>query len=54
MEAFFFLMSGAVFSHMAIKDNAAEYFGPLLLLVLTVVSWYFRPDERKLTLTVNQ
>lgn len=51
---FFFLMTGAVFSHLAVKDSAGEYFGPVLLLVLTLVSWYFRPENRKLMLTVNQ
>ena len=45
---FFFAMSGAVFSHLASGSAAAEYFGPILLIVLTVVSWYFRPAERKL------
>lgn len=45
---FFFVMSGAVFSHLAVGDEAMEYFGPVLLLVLTVVSWYFRPAGRKI------
>lgn len=45
---FFFAMSGAVFSHMAKGDGPADFFGPILLLVLTIVSWYFRPQERKL------
>jgi DoxX-like family len=45
---FFFAMSGAVFSHLAVRDGAAEYFGPVLLLALTVASWYFRPADRKL------
>ncbi|MBX2971403.1 MAG: DoxX family protein [Cyclobacteriaceae bacterium] len=44
---FFFMMSGAVFSHVAMSDPLAELFGPVLLLVLTVVSWYFRPADRK-------
>ena len=44
---FFFAMSGAIFSHLAVADPAKEYFGPALLVVLTVVSWYFRPAERK-------
>jgi hypothetical protein len=44
---FFFAMSGAVFSHFAIGDGAKEFFGPVLLLVLIVVSWYFRPADRK-------
>jgi DoxX-like protein len=45
---FFFAMSGAVISHLAIGDPTKELFGPLLLLVLTVVSWYFRPVSRKI------
>lgn len=47
---FFFAMSGAVFSHLAIGDGAKEFFGPVLLLVLTFVSWYFRPTDRKIAL----
>lgn len=43
---FFFVMSGAVFSHLAVGDPAKEYFGPVLLLVLTIVSWYYRPADR--------
>ena len=45
---FFFTMSGAVFSHLAIGDGAKEFFGPILLIILTVVSWYFRPSDRKI------
>ncbi len=45
---FFFAMSGAFFSHIALGDNPTELFGPCLLIVLTAVSWYFRPAERKL------
>ncbi|HYG19169.1 MAG TPA: DoxX family protein [Ohtaekwangia sp.] len=44
---FFFAMSGAVVSHLALGHPAIDLFGPLLLLVLTVVSWYFRPAERR-------
>ncbi|MBN8651679.1 MAG: DoxX family protein [Cytophagales bacterium] len=44
---FFFTMSGALVSHYALGDGTVEYFGPALLLVLTVVSWYFRPDNRR-------
>lgn len=50
---FFFAMSGAIISHLAIGDEASTLFGPTLLLILTVVSWYFRPAGRKLV-TVNQ
>ena len=44
---FFFAMSGAVISHIVSGDSVKEIFPPLLLLILTVVSWYFRPADRK-------
>ena len=44
---FFFAMSGAVISHLAVGDAAKELFGPTLLIVLTMSSWYFRPADRK-------
>jgi uncharacterized membrane protein YphA (DoxX/SURF4 family) len=45
---FFFVMSGAVYSHLVLGDEAKDFFGPVLLLILTLVSWYFRPAERKI------
>jgi uncharacterized membrane protein YphA (DoxX/SURF4 family) len=42
---FFFAMTGAAFSHIAM-DTVHEIFPSLLLLTLTVISWYFRPAER--------
>ncbi|MEO3407706.1 DoxX family protein [Mucilaginibacter sp. CAU 1740] len=50
---FFFVMSGAVFSHLAVGDGGKEFFGPVLLIVLTIVSWYFRPADRKV-ISANQ
>lgn len=50
---FFIAMSGAISSHLINGDEAKEIFGPTLLLILTLVSWYFRPAGRKLIL-VNQ
>ncbi|MGV8137163.1 MAG: hypothetical protein AB2L20_18265 [Mangrovibacterium sp.] len=46
---FFFAMSGAIFSHLTVGNGAKELFGPVLLVVLTGVSWYFRPENRKLS-----
>lgn len=46
---FFFLMTGAIFSHIAVGDSVKELIPGSLLLTLTVVSWYFRPPGRKLT-----
>ncbi|MEJ5996231.1 DoxX family protein [Pedobacter sp. Du54] len=45
---FFFAMSGALISHLAVGDPAKEFFGPTLLIILIVVSWYFRPLSRKM------
>lgn len=47
---FFFAMSGAIISHVAIGDEALTLFGPILLLILTVISWYFRPAGRKINI----
>jgi uncharacterized membrane protein YphA (DoxX/SURF4 family) len=49
---FFFVMSGAIFSHLASGDAVNKIFPSLLLLVLTLVSWYFRPADRKV-ISVN-
>lgn len=45
---FFFIMSGAIFSHLASGDPMKENIPALLLLTLTVLSWYFRPAGRKI------
>lgn len=47
---FFFVMSGAVISHLIIDDTAARTLPAVLLLVLVIISWYFRPTERKITI----
>lgn len=44
---FFFVMSGAIISHLAVGDEMKELFGPTLLIVLTIISWYFRPAEKR-------
>ena len=50
---FFFAMSGATCSRIASGDPMNEIFPSLLLLTLTLVSWYFRPADRKI-ISVNQ
>jgi len=51
---FFFIMTGAVYSHIASGDAPAAMIPSVLLLVLTVVSWYFRPVSRKLYPSLNK
>lgn len=46
---FFFAMSGAIVSHILSGNPVAKVFPALLLLVLTIISWYFRPANRKIT-----
>ena len=45
---FFFMMSGAIFTHIAAGNSMSEIFPSFLLLILIVVSWYFRPSDRKI------
>jgi hypothetical protein len=47
-SGFFFAMTGAIFSHIAMNDSLIEIFPSLLLLILTFISWYLRPADRKL------
>ncbi len=44
---FFFAMSGAIISHLAVGDGFIAIAPALGLLVLTLLSWYFRPVSRK-------
>ncbi len=44
---FFFAMSGAAISHLACNNPVKEILPSLLLLTLTLISWYFRPEDRK-------
>ncbi|MEM1134357.1 MAG: DoxX family protein [Bacteroidota bacterium] len=48
---FFFAMSGAIVSHIANGDATTTLFGPTLLLILTILSWYLRPLHRKITIS---
>jgi len=52
-SGFFFAMSGALFSHIASGDPMSKITPSLVLLILIVISWYFRPVDRKIIL-VNQ
>jgi len=47
---FFFVMSGAIFSHLAVGDPLKEIVPSLLLLILCGVSWYFRPADKKMSI----
>lgn len=44
---FFFAMTGAIISHLVSSSPMSMLFGPVLLLVLVILSWYTRPSKRK-------
>jgi uncharacterized membrane protein len=49
---FFFAMTGALVSHLAIGDFAAKaIMGPIFQTGFILLSWYFRPADRKITST---
>lgn len=46
---FFFVMTGALVSHLACHDLAAKaILGPVFQTLFIVLSWYFRPANRKI------
>ena len=45
---FFFAMSGAFLSHVIVGQAFSEAIPSLILLSVTVLSWYFRPAGRKI------
>lgn len=47
---FFFLMTGALVSHLFIGDVGKAIFGPLFQTIFIIASWYFRPANRKIEL----
>lgn len=51
---FFFTMTGALLSHLIKASPVSEIFPAILLLILTIISWYFRPASRKHMLQSNR
>ena len=45
---FFFLMTGALISHLVCGDSGKAIIGPFMQTVFIILSWYFRPANRKL------
>ena len=46
---FFFAMTGALVSHLACHDYAIKsILGPSFQALFVILSWYFRPDSRKM------
>lgn len=45
---FFFAMSGAFISHMVVGQAFVEAVPSLILMTVIVLSWYYRPADRKI------
>jgi len=46
---FFFLMTGAIISHLASGDDSLKaIIGPFMQTIFIILSWYFRPADRKI------
>jgi uncharacterized membrane protein YphA (DoxX/SURF4 family) len=47
---FFFAMTGAIASHLASGDHSIKgLIGPFFQIVFIILSWYFRPANRKVS-----
>ncbi len=48
----FFVMTGAVISHLASGDESIKgIIGPFMQTIFIILSWYFRPADRKIILS---
>ncbi len=48
---FFFVMTGALVSHLAVGvHDIKDVLGPVFQTVFIVLSWYYRPESRKLVI----
>jgi uncharacterized membrane protein len=50
---FFFLMTGAVISHLASGDQITQIVAQSIFVILIVLSWKLRPATRKLSVSFN-
>ena len=52
---FFFSMTGAAYSHIALGNSMKDIFPPISLVTLTILPWYFRPaDKRLIPVSINK
>lgn|SRR5690606_14373398 len=50
---FFFVMTGAAISHFAVGQPFVEAIPSLVLLAAILLSWHFRPEDRKIVFNKN-
>jgi len=51
---FFFAISGAMVSHLSVGQSITDALPSLILLLVTILSWYFRPENRKFSALLKQ
>jgi uncharacterized membrane protein YphA (DoxX/SURF4 family) len=52
---FFFVMTGALVSHLAMGNyDVKAILGPLFQTIFIITSWYFRPADRKINITISE
>ena len=44
----FFLLTGALISHLIMGDSGKAIAGPAMQTLFVILSWYFRPADRKI------
>ncbi|MFB9844490.1 DoxX family protein [Mucilaginibacter ginsenosidivorans] len=50
----FFVLTGAVISHIASGDMHVQIAAPAVLAIFTVLSWYLRPADRKIITVIKK
>lgn len=45
----FFTLTGALISHLVMGDTGKAIAGPVMQTIFVILSWYFRPADRKIT-----
>lgn len=51
---FFFLMTGALASHLFMGDTGSAIFGPLFQTVFVILSWHYRPASRRIKMSIAE
>ena len=46
----FFTLTGALISHLVMGDSGKAIAGPVMQTIFIILSWYFRPADRKIAL----
>ena len=51
---FFFVITGAIITHITMGDPAIEIATRVFLLIIIIVSWFYRPQDKKINLVTGK